>query len=250
MAKAAFDPDRNLVVDQFVKLNREFYSGRPHYYLRQRMYGIVLMCAQSSALAEALKDPVWLGEFGIQGPQLRLPEESADDYAAMDVVVLFHHAAEALLRLYFAHEDEPLCPWLEVSRVGASREFKKKVAAFVASLDGSDTEVKIMNTFRGPGAADPASHDGPVGEWMIGRDGLIYFLRQVATLLLDDAPLYNAAKHGLAVLSAPVGVRLGRLGEQPVITADGPSLAYLRQPHRREPDPMWSTRRGVCCMDR
>lgn len=196
MAKKAFDPDRNLVVDQFPSLNREFYSGRPHYYLRQRMYGIVLVCGQSPALAEALRGPVMLGHFGIQGPELRLPDESADDYGAMDVIVLFHHAAEALMRLYFAHEDEPPCPWLEVSRLDGPGEFKNKLATFITSLDGSDTEAKAMQIFRGAGAADRVNYEGPIEEWMIGRDGLLYLLRQVATLLLDDGPLYNAAKHG------------------------------------------------------
>lgn len=240
MAEPKPEAGHELANDQIARLNQEFYSGSPHYYLRQRMYAVVLMCGQSFALAEALQEPVWLDDFGIQGPALRLPSETAPDYAAMEAVVLFHHAAEAMFRLYFAHEDLRPCPWLEVSRRDRPGEFKQKVQAFADSLATPETQTKVMSAFRGPGAAESANHPGPVGEWMIGRDGIVYLLGLVARYMLNDAPLYNAAKHGLTVVSRPVGVKISVPGEAPFITTEGPALTFLRAPNPRETGSVWA----------
>ncbi len=45
-----------------------------------------------------------------------------DDYSFLiaESQVLLHHAAEALLRLFLAHEGRPPCPWLRAGSLRAS----------------------------------------------------------------------------------------------------------------------------------
>ena len=42
---------------------------------------------------------------------------------------LLHHASEALLRLYLAHEPLTACPWLDMARVRSPGKFKQIVEA-------------------------------------------------------------------------------------------------------------------------
>ena len=65
--------------------------------------------------------------------------------------------------------------------------------------------------------------------WHGAAEGLAALLGSGGRILLADAGLYNAAKHGLAVIPGKSGFTLGDPDEpsEPSIKVDGPSLSYL-----------------------
>lgn len=220
--------DENLAPEQFDSLNQTFYRGAPHEYIEQRLNSLILIVSESPHVAEAFSTGLGFGSLTVRGEFVHDPRES-NDYAAIESVVLLHHAAEALLRLYFAHRDSSECPWLEVARLRVPSHFKKAVEAFLPKAMDVDEAVKMLTVFRGNTDPEPLGINLSPDEWSRQTTGLQMLMREAARRVLDEATMYNAAKHGLAVLSAEIGTTLSvdGLPEGFDISNQGPSLTYL-----------------------
>ena len=138
--------------------------------------------------------------------------------------MLLHHTSETLLRLYFAHEDLPACPWLEIARVKGPGEFKDMVnRRFVDPSVEKERRSKVARVFFGSSDRKQLSPHPPIEAWNEGLDNIEAFLGHYARRFLD-ADVYNALKHGLAVRP---GDALSQLGQDEFIKAEGPALEYL-----------------------
>ncbi len=213
------DPDHNLAVEQ---LNGEFYGAKPYDYFEQRLISLLLMVADSEHVASALRDGVGIGTFAVKNAERR-PENEATAYAATEAIVLLHHATEALFRLYFAHVGAPPCPWLEVSRVTFGGEFKKKLDSLLSSLDTPETRSDVAKVFRGADTygAVRSAFSGTEEQWAEQINGIVELLRLVGSRLINEGPLYNAAKHGFTVVAGERGIKLNA-GPGVIIGRDGP----------------------------
>src|SRR5690348_10436328 len=104
----------------FQRLNAEFYRASPHTYFRDRLQMLALRAVNPTVIDEAV------GDEGITWGRLHLvadghpnasPETAAERedahsrFLVAESQVLLHHTAEALLRMYLAHETYPACPW-------------------------------------------------------------------------------------------------------------------------------------------
>ncbi len=59
-----------------------------------------------------------------------MPSQLARErYVRTECILVLHHVCETLLRLYFAHTEQPDCPWLGMAASVSFAEFKKKVSA-------------------------------------------------------------------------------------------------------------------------
>lgn len=136
------------------------------------------------------------------------------------------------MRLYFTIEGRQPCPWLEVGRLREGA-FKRRLREFIAGCVRRDNQGEGAPAASGFSTYDDLVTYGqkagaPVQvtreAWEKSGDAVALLVSHVAHVFIDDAPAYNAAKHGVAVIGGEAAVRLGD-GEVPNVS--GPSLTYL-----------------------
>jgi hypothetical protein len=222
--------DENLDPDQWADLNAEFYRAEPEAYFIRRLRYLVLAIADAPAVRAAQCEGVEYGEIAVPPEADEYDSEGAVAYGAMETTNLLHHLAETIMRLYLAHEGRPDCPWLEVARLRAPSEFKARLETLRGSLHERETVKRLLTVFR---AATTAAEMDPTGslsdeQWEEYADGLVKMVDSLCSLLLGEASLYNATKHGLAVVPSKGGFSLTSVtGPEFVAASQGPTVVHL-----------------------
>jgi hypothetical protein len=220
-------------------LNVAFYSVEPHDYFQTRLELLMLAAADSDAIFAAFQKGLEYGALKMGGPETNAPGDAEVDaartaFVTADAVNLLHHISETLLRLYFAHRPEegkfPASPWLEIAQEVTPGEFKRRVALrFDGGSELDDARrAEVTATFYG--STDPPCDTPEEADRLRASvDEIERFLHHFARYFLDEAKLYNAMKHGLAIRPGVSSMHLktpadaGRLarGESPLISVDG-----------------------------
>lgn len=182
--------DHNLAPEQFPDLNREFYRADPTDYIQRRVRALVVSVADSPAIDKALRQGVSYGTIAVHREQDHEADKKATEaYLSMETTNLLHHAAESLLRLYFAHADHPPCPWLEISRRGMPGEFKARVDQLRGALQHQETIDSLRTIFIGHTTPDALGWTFSPEEWQRKTNGLLMLIEHLCTTVLNDAPM-------------------------------------------------------------
>lgn len=170
-------------------------------------------------------------KFGAVSADWKFPDDDQVrvEYVALEVTVLFHHAAETLMRLLFAHLETPNCPWLEVTRLTDFRKFKAEVDKLRKSRRDSWDRKKLGVTLLGGVDPEDAGLSITQEEWDEHLDASIIFMVDLANRLLNDSNLYNTAKHGLAGIVDSRTKLQWKVGDETHVLNDGPCIAYPRR---------------------
>ncbi len=173
---------------------------------------------------------------------MRMSEEARARYAQMESTVLLHHAGESLLRLWFAHKESSLCPWLAVASLTSARDFKIEAEKYANADTSHMTADDIASVFLGGRTPEEAGVAIPKESWEDSVNGFRELLRVVADQITGQANLYNAAKHGLVGIPADHGdVNLGDIR-----VAGGIGITYLQKKpndpaNHNSPRSWWAT---------
>ena len=232
-------PDYLLAPEGFPSLNETLYSAAPQDYFERRLVNLALVGSKRAELDELLKDGFGFGALHIgPGKEQTTEEERAktsSHFVTAEAEVLGHHVGETLLRLYLAHRwgkaaAAPGCPWLEMSRLRSFAEFKRQVAKRFkeTSRDDSDALAEVARVFYVTDRPDDFGPNLDVERWSKSLSAIEGYLRAFAVEFLDRAPLYNAAKHGFALMPTEMSLKVAII-EQPM----GPVVRYLEA----NPDP-------------
>ncbi|TXH25665.1 MAG: hypothetical protein E6R06_08615 [Mycobacterium sp.] len=221
-----------LAWQQFQELNFSFYEEHPSDFINMRIEVLSLMLCSEEVLA-----PAYATQRRIKGVTLGSTTPPDPDkrkrYLQTEAVVLLHHAAELLLRLFYAHTDpeHKECPWMGVASLTNFAAFKEKVAT---SLDNGFDPGLIAEAFLGGTSATDAGIALSQEEFDDAVDGLALLLDECARRLLSEAFLYNAIKHGLSTISLhdDTVVSLSTPGMGTVIGHQGPMFAYMHRARR------------------
>jgi hypothetical protein len=218
--------DPEIHPSEYRKLADYFYRANPADYLQARVLGAVVVAGVNDEGGPGHYASLSLGELKFtQGPEDVLTPEERDRIAALESTVVLHHTCESLLRLYFAHSNGERCPWQAVAGMRDFREFKRRVSELRSRLDEEATVTDLLRVFAFATAREQTNM--PEEAWEKHRTALVGLVRIAAGTILDDANLYNAAKHGLAIIAGPVGMSLGPVDAPPVIDQHGPALVTL-----------------------
>lgn len=219
--KKSDEPQRGVAREQYTELNATLYESSPAAYLRFRLDALVEMHARSTAEGSGQRT---YGALTIP-PRQELTERERTHAVAMESTMLIHHAAETLARLYLAHLDKPSCPWLKLTQL----TFPKVKAALapIASPDYKFPVGDIECIFLGGASPSESALVASNTDWGGTVEGHAELMRVASDRLLEQAPLYNAAKHGLAgAPSERLNLTFGS-GDDRVQVADGPAITYL-----------------------
>jgi hypothetical protein len=227
------EEDVGLSVDNYLGLNKEFYSAEPHEHIVRKLNLLLLYAGRPDDIEDLLAEGVEFGRIGLTvDPEREEPDSEEVDrerrnFVTIEVENLYHHTIETLLRLYLAHEGSPECPWLEISRL-------KTPGAFKTQLENRflNDDLGVVEKFNrlGPVLVGIPPERFPGGPEALLRvlNALEETLEIFTSDLLEGAARYNAAKHGLVVQAGHHGMRLGGTEGQPeVVSADGPAMTYL-----------------------
>lgn len=194
------------------RLNTEYYSANPHMYFHQRLMHLIVVAAAPEKLVDLVGDGITLGDVTLglnpgDAPVMSplADEETREKYLATESTVLLHHIAEVLLRLELAHERQPLCPWIEM--VNLRWDFKDKLRERFPE-EGShpdDTQLLFPVYFVGPSREETRFGDDSVEPDL---DNISAFLHHFADMHLQEAAVYNSAKHGLGVVAGETRLSL------------------------------------------
>lgn len=226
--------DIGLIVDQFDDLNRQFFNARhaPHVFLRHRLQAAMLMAGGGEHVQAALGAGLKVGELQVDGdmrPENTSAEETEQErvhFAALEAIVLFHHAAETLLRLVLALENGAACPWLEVARLKQPGAYSGRVKELRGRLREDATQDNLARIFYGRRDRNSPSDSVPPDAWAATLEGVTVLLDECSAKLDGEAPLYNSAKHGLSAVPGNASMQLGD-PDAPILSAGGPSITLL-----------------------
>lgn len=215
---------------EFAPLNAKFYQGSPHAYFERRLKSLAVAVGDGREFDDLLRSGVSYGTFNMtyDGNDSEQSQKDVDDYAAVESLVLLHHTAEATLRLYLAHAHRNQCPWLEIAKLTSPREFKKRVSVLAASLGDDEVLDDLTEVFSYSSTPEFLQGGDPTAMWSDHRAGLRDLITEMSRIILEDAHIYNAAKHGMAIVSSVSGFSLGDSEDgEPLIHKEGPSLTFL-----------------------
>lgn len=208
----------------YARLNATFYSGNPAGYFERRLGLLLLAAARREEANALLAEGLTYGGVTFRPAQAEDPEQAAkDDESALlaESLVLLHHASEALLRLFIAHVEYEACPWIAAAGLTNFKDFKGIVGTLAQHEWPEWLERRINFGFLGR----PPHHDDP--ELTALRAPLKQLLTFLASEVLKDAPVYNAAKHGMAVVPGVRSTSLEDPEDGTGIFTNGPSLLFL-----------------------
>jgi len=223
--------------EHFPAMNASFYAARPQDYFGRRLQNLMLVAGNLQGLDDLFAKGVSFGTLSAVGPQVSdgVGADTAQERARQtqhfliaESEVLCHHAGETLLRLYLAHAGAPPSPWLELSQTRSPDEFKKRVRRrFGPGSKASDPAnlAEVARTFYLTDVPERLVPPPAPEEWSRGLALIEGYLRYFAALFLEKAALYNAAKHGLALLPGDIALEVG---DGSVLSQSGPAVQYLQ----------------------
>lgn len=193
-----------LAKEQFSELNATFYTANPAEFLMMRIEALSLMCCTDSQLKT-----VYGSDRSIGSSELRATAPPQNDtrqrYIAVEALILFHHAAEMILRMFYAHIDQKECPWLGMSSSTNFAVFKEQVDR---SLKSGFNRSDIAEVFFGGSSPADAGLRMSQDDFDEGVEGVGFLLSQCAERLLGESFIYNAAKHGLSSILLDESTRI------------------------------------------
>lgn len=217
------EADKRLAREQYSGLNREFYEGFDIETLRARLMIACLAHHQPDSLVKPLSKGV---EWGKLKMAAEFGSEDLGRYAELEVLSLHHHLSETLVRLFWIHAVEEPCPWLALARLRSPRELKAIASKY---LDGepwdSAADRRNGHAFVLYGCASLATAEDD--RLAPSVDCAIKWL-ELAARTVGDAPMYNAYKHGLAILPSPeFEMTIGGATSDSITLSGGRGYQYL-----------------------
>lgn len=145
--------------------------------------------------------------------------------------MLFHHAAETLIRLLLALENDALCPWLEVTRLRHPGAYPTAVRGLRTRLREPATQDNLAKVFyHRRDRNTPFVREGNTDELHSAMTGLTMLIAECCEKLDTEASLYNSAKHGLSAVPGNAAMQFRPQGDpdNPILQAgDHPSITLL-----------------------
>lgn len=177
-------------------VNASFYSASPANYLGRRLQNLIARTAKPALLDEMLGDGVEIDGRRINmGMGNAAPSEVDERFSTIESLILTYHATETLLRLYFAHESLPTCPWAKLVSIRNSDFWNLLERRFVRETP-IDALERIDRVFFGADLPDSLIQAQRGGNDSRNLEILMW---RYAHYVKEMKDAYNSAKHGLSL---------------------------------------------------
>lgn len=213
--------DRGISNVNYGPLNMEFYEALPHEYFRRRLNSLILQAGRPDEVQRLLHEGVTYRELTLSSAAGHVhntdDQNELDAYVALEAEVLYFQSVETLLRLYMAHESQPVCPWLELARVRTPGEFKRMLEKrFISDTLDQSKKWELV----GPVLIGAPAATFPYPEIL---EAFEIAMAKFAHDFLNGAARHNSAKHGLAMKASNEHLRVGN----GIISSSGIAIKHL-----------------------
>ena len=220
------EEDEDVTAARYQQLNERFYTADPADYFRTRLSTLALVAGRPGDLLDLLKEGVEYGRIWAKADSdEEVDAAGVDRYVTIESQILLHHVAEALIRLFFAHVDSPPCPWFELSAETDFGGFKRRVEdQLVKARRRRALEEEAAFVLLGRRSPRP---DEDAARWNDATENLARFLRVYAGRWLKDSHVFNAMKHGLAVIPGDALFQIVDDDGRAIRLGEGTSVEFL-----------------------
>ena len=230
------------------RLNGLFYGAHPDRYFETRLHFLMIEAARPEVRREAVTEGIEWRKLSFKS--LRDPDEDAETHSAFvyaEAANLLHHTGETLLRVYLGthqpRRDCLPCPWVETAEERLPGAFKERVRDRFDGAELDDARRGEIETvfYRSRALLEPeelAELDGSIEE-------IESWLTKAARRFLDEAELFNAIKHGLAIQASESAFSIGTPEQK--ISHEGPAVnssSPLTRSRRRAGRARWISPRA------
>lgn len=185
-------------------INKTFYHDYDSEYFTNKAIVLGGIIADTSPTTNHLNRGYSVGKITIE--KADISKDWLIGYAKREMVINSYHSIESFFRLFFAHYENPDCPWVGVEQMQSFRDFKKRVESLVNHeyFEKLDHDEMIANLLLGGREVfEKQSED----EW---KDNVKHVIELVDTLgheILSNQD-YNVYKHGAALLDTQFGFKI------------------------------------------
>ncbi len=166
-------------------------------------------------------------------------EDAHKRFVLLEAELFIHHAAETLMRLYFAHSCNAPAPWIEMAKLRGPGEFTRRLKAFRKERQKESVLTQIRLVFFGYKQFPQEWSEEKAAENEAALVRVADYLDYFSEVLLQRGQTYNAVKHGLAVEAGESAIAVREIEE---LSASGPSIAYLDRARDEEKKSFWAVK--------
>lgn len=197
------DEDDSVIDAHIQQVNAAFYRAEPAEYFHMRLTSFGAAVGAPEAVHDLLSPP-GVTAFGVTMTEDGEPPdaETVARYALIESTNIAHHSIETFFRLFLAHAIGNECPAMEIATSRNPGELKKTLEFKVlASQFEDDLVAELGHTVFGL--------DHRVPEHRTRIVACVPLVRDLARLYLDESPMYNSIKHGMAAIAGETYFALG-----------------------------------------
>lgn len=233
------EADQRLAVEQFAGLNRAFYEGFRSDAFRVRLLSLCLAHDGHDRLGPLLSEGVTWGKLTMAS---QVEGKDFIEYAELEILALHHHLSETVTRLFWVHANNEPCPWLALARIRQPSQLKDIAARYLEGQPWADTSQRRNGHALAMYGCPDLEHadDERLGPAV---DCAIEWL-ELAARTVGAAPMYNAYKHGLAILpSAAFEMSFRPPAGDSLTMKGGRGYQYLEPVRQDNPPRRWQWQR-------
>lgn len=211
------------------KINQTFYRDYDEDYFVNKAIFLGSIIAEPKPIKEHSKKGYSIGK--LQVSNVHITQKWLVGYAKREIVINSYHSIESFFRLFFAHVEEPECPWVGVEQMKNFKEFKKRIEKLLHRkyFKGDHNKAVASILLGGRSMYNNLSDD----DWQENVKRTVELVDRLGTDILSNQD-YNVYKHGAALLDTKFGFWLD---DGKVIGADKQdSFMYLSSKVERTPD--------------
>lgn len=211
------------------EINKTFYRDYDEEYFVSKAILLGSIIANPRSMKEHLGSGYSIGSIEVNN--LKTTQKWLKGYAKREIVINSYHAIESFFTLFFAHIEEPECPWVGVELIKRPREFKGRVEKLLKReyfKDGHNEGVTRM-LFGNRSMYGNLTDD----DWDKNTERVVELVDRLGSDILNNQD-YNVYKHGAALLDTQFGFKFG---DGKVLGADKQdAFMYLSSTAEKTPD--------------
>jgi hypothetical protein len=211
------------------EINKTFYRDYDEEYFVSKAILLGSMVANPKSMKEHLGSGYSVGKLKVNN--LKTTQKWLKGYAKREIVINSYHAIESFFRLFFAHVEEPECPWIGVEQMKNFKEFKSRIEKLLKrEYFKNDHDKAVAEILFGSRSMYSNATDD---DWNENVKKAVELVDRLGHDILNNQD-YNVYKHGAALLDTQFGFKLD---DGKVLGADKQDVfMYLNSTTEKTPD--------------
>lgn len=197
------DAKENLAIENYKKLNDDFYKNYNENYFECKLYNILLILSDSEEyFKKNMNLELKFGKITLKNSCETVEEKKEFiNYAKSELISTYYHCLETFIRLFISHSKLDYCPWIDIVSLSINKYRKKlddiieEKYSFIKSGETIDNVLQSILTGSIP--KEQKKYLENVKTWI-----------HYAAIELKNISSYNSLKHGLVNFNSHDGIKI------------------------------------------